>query len=60
VLDGRFKEAERTEEIHSAFELFDVENKGYITMDDLRRISNELGENLDEDECRVFLINILL
>ena len=53
VLADRFKESEVKDEIHSAFGLFDVEGKGYITIDDLRRISNELGESLTDDELKV-------
>jgi len=37
-------------EIHRAFELFDMNDKGLITIDDLRRVARELGEGLEEDE----------
>jgi centrin-3 len=38
------------EEILRAFKLFDTDNKGKISLRDLRKISKELGENLDEEE----------
>ena len=33
-----------------AFALFDTEDKGFINLDDLRRVARELGEGLEEDE----------
>lgn len=41
------------EEILRAFKLFDTDNKGKISLRDLRKISKELGENLDEEELYV-------
>jgi Ca2+-binding EF-hand superfamily protein len=38
------------DEILRAFALFDTEGKGTISIDDLRRVSRELGEGLEEDE----------
>ncbi|KAK6409471.1 Calcium-binding component of the spindle pole body (SPB) half-bridge, partial [Oleoguttula sp. CCFEE 5521] len=38
------------EEILRAFELFDVEGKGRIELDDLRRVARELGEGLQDEE----------
>ncbi|CAG8976394.1 hypothetical protein HYALB_00012541 [Hymenoscyphus albidus] len=38
------------EEILRAFSLFDTNDKGMITIDDLRKVAKELGEGLDEDE----------
>lgn len=38
------------DEILRAFALFDVDNKGVINLDDLRRVARELGEGLQEEE----------
>lgn len=38
------------EEILRAFNLFDTEGKGMITVEDLRRVARELNEGLEEDE----------
>jgi Ca2+-binding EF-hand superfamily protein len=38
------------DEILRAFALFDTEDKGFMNLDDLRRVARELGEGLEEDE----------
>lgn len=38
------------DEILRAFKLFDAEGKGVISLNDLRRVAQELGEGLDEEE----------
>eukprot|EP00466_Bigelowiella_natans_P016731 jgi/Bigna1/89126/estExt_fgenesh1_pg.C_440052 len=38
------------EEILKVFKLFDVDNSGYITLKNLRRICQELGEQLSEQD----------
>jgi centrin-3 len=44
------------EEIERAFELFDAENKGYIDLEDLKRVARELGETgLEEEELRAMI-----
>ena len=44
------------EEIERAFELFDAENKGYIDLEDLKRVARELGETgLEEEELRAMV-----
>ena len=44
------------EEIDRAFDLFDSEQKGFIDLEDLRRVARELGETgLEEDELRAMI-----
>lgn len=38
-----------------AFDLFDSEGKGRITVDDLRRVARELGEGLEEEELNAMI-----
>ena len=41
------------DEINRAYDLFDETGKGFIDIDDLRRVARELGENgLEESELR--------
>ena len=49
-------ERDPREEIERAFELFDSNNKGYIDMEDLRRVARELQETgLEEEELRAMI-----
>jgi len=43
-------ERDPRDEILRAFQLFDTEDKGKITLEDLRRVARELGEGLEEEE----------
>ena len=44
------------EEINRAFDLFDIDRKNYINMEDLRRVAGELGETgLEEDELNAMI-----
>lgn len=38
------------EECRRAFKLFDVDGKGMVTIDDLRRVTRELGQTMEESE----------
>ena len=49
-------ERDPREEIIRAFELFDEGGKGYIDLEDLRRVARELGETgLEEEELRAMI-----
>jgi centrin-3 len=43
-------------EIERAFSMFDQDRKGYIVLEDLRRVSRDLGESgLEEDELNAMV-----
>ncbi|OTF81038.1 hypothetical protein BLA29_007628 [Euroglyphus maynei] len=46
----RITEKTVNDEIMKAFQLFDTNRTGKITFDDLKRVSNELGEKITDDE----------
>ena len=43
------------DEINRAFDLFDVEGKGGISVEDLRRVARELNEGLQEEELNAMI-----
>ncbi|KAI9745521.1 MAG: Calcium-binding component of the spindle pole body (SPB) half-bridge [Claussenomyces sp. TS43310] len=43
------------DEILRAFDLFDTDGKGMISLDDLRRVARELGEGLEEEELAAMI-----
>lgn len=52
----RILDRDPREEIERAFDLFDFQNKGYIDLDDLKRVAKELGETgLEEEELRAMI-----
>ena len=43
-------------EIEDAFTLFDVNNDGVITLDDLRQVAKDLGEDMTEEELKEMIM----
>ncbi|KAK6101684.1 EF hand family protein [Brugia malayi] len=56
LLSEKLDERNGIREMHAAFELFDSDFKGYITVDDLRRVAGELGETIAEDQLKEMIL----
>nr|CAD2156983.1 unnamed protein product [Meloidogyne enterolobii] len=52
ILSDRLKIDKIGDEIQTAFQLFDSNEKGFINVEDLKRVAEELGEELNEDEFK--------
>lgn len=50
VVAVKMSDRDKTSEVDRAFELFDPNNTGRITVHDLRRIAKMLGENIKDEE----------
>jgi len=55
IMAHRILARDPREEILRAFELFDSDGKGGITVEDLRRVAGELNEGLQEDELNAMI-----
>lgn len=60
LLSEKLDKRNGIKEMHAAFELFDSDSKGYITVDDLRKVAKELGETIAEDQLEVGLTNSVI
>lgn len=52
IMTLKMSEKDNPEEIEKAFKLFDIDNTGVISYENLREIAEELKENISEDELR--------
>jgi centrin-3 len=55
IMAERIASRSPEEELQKAFELFDEDNSGRISLRNLRRIAKELGENLSDDELTAMI-----
>merc|ERR1711975_125679 len=49
MMTGKMGEKDTREDIEKVFKLFDDDNTGKISLRNLRRVAQELGENIDEE-----------
>jgi Ca2+-binding EF-hand superfamily protein len=54
VVTERILARDPMEEIRRAFQLFDDDNTGKISIRNLRRVAKEIGDRLEDDELYVF------
>merc|ERR1712216_369972 len=55
MMEGKMAGKDPVEEMKKAFALYDVDNKGKITVADMQRVAKELGENLSKEELQSIL-----
>ncbi|KAI9199234.1 uncharacterized protein BJ171DRAFT_519260 [Polychytrium aggregatum] len=55
VMTERILDRDPIEEIRKAFQLFDDDNTGKITLRNLRRVAKEIGENMDDEELQAMI-----
>jgi Ca2+-binding EF-hand superfamily protein len=48
---------DRTIEMTKCFQLLDQDNKGYVTQEDIQRLSKEVGEIISAEEAKAMLTN---
>ena len=53
LMANKMSEKDTKEEIMKAFKLFDDDDTGNITFANLKRVAEELGENLSDEELKV-------
>merc|ERR1712129_107031 len=52
IMTGRICKADTREDIDKIFRLFDEDSSGYITWGNLKKIVQELGEDINDEELK--------
>ena len=53
LLADKMEQRSGVSEMHAAFQLFDSDSKGFISIEDLRNVANELSETVDDEQLLV-------
>lgn len=52
MMTARISDKNTREDIERVFKLFDSNRNGYISLDDMKRVAKELGEDISEKELQ--------
>merc|ERR1712094_42132 len=52
MMSGKMSEKDAAEEMKKAYALFDVEKKGKISIKDMERVAQEIGESMDKESLQ--------
>ncbi|KAJ3092899.1 Calcium-binding component of the spindle pole body (SPB) half-bridge [Quaeritorhiza haematococci] len=55
VMTERILDRDPIEELRKAFQLFDDDGSGKISLRNLRRVAKEIGENIDDEELQAMI-----
>ena len=52
LMTAKMSDNDSKDDIRKVFKLFDEEGNGFLSINDLKRVAKELGENMDENELK--------
>ena len=56
IMAPRLKQADSRDEVMKVFQIFDPKNQGFITLKDLKRIAEDCGEGLNDQELNEMIV----